>query len=216
MGRRRVSAWCKGGWGPGLAAVAAARPAENLPEKQRFWGVAAIIVTAVVLSWLRVVGGVVIVAALAFAASTKAGADFAAVWTLAEITLTGIVVTAQAVRRVVTTDPAAAVEHAHDTETIGRPSLGDVRQAVDELRSSPLRTELTQARRALAAEEVEVSVVGESVGLAHAVDEAFGSVVREGTVNVLRHSGAWRCLVRVSRWGQHLRPALVRRRVWGR
>lgn len=212
------------------------------------WQLAAI-VTAVVVGWPRVVGGVVAVAALAVAATARAGEDSTTVWTLAEVTLLAglvtavfvrliatidtlertrrqvaelavaaerdrvsrdlhdllghtlsvIVVKAQAVRRLIATDPAAAVEHARDIETIGRQSLGEVRQAVDDLRTSRLSTELHQARRALAAGGVQVSVAGESVDLPPAVDEVFGWVVREGSANVLRHSVARHCRIHVSR-----------------
>lgn len=222
------------------------------------WQLAAI-VTAVVVSWPRVVGGVVVVGALAFAATARAGADGATRWTLAEVTLLAglvtavfvqllgtiaalestrrqvaelavaaerdrvsrdlhdllghtlsvIVVKAQAVRRLVATDPAAVVEHASDIESIGRQALDDVRQAVDDLRTSRFSTELAQARWALAAAGVEASVVGESVSLPPAVDEVFGWVVREGTANVLRHSVARHCCIRVSREPESLALEMI-------
>ncbi|MEO6997504.1 MAG: histidine kinase [Terracoccus sp.] len=241
------------GWA-GLAALLMTCAATTLAFGEHWhtpWQLAAI-VTAVVVRWPRVVGGVVVVAGLAVAATARAGADGTTMWTLAEVTLLAglvsavfvrlvstiatlestrrqvaelavaaerdrvsrdlhdllghtlsvIVVKAQAVRRLVATDPAAVVEHAQDIETIGRQALSEVREAVDDLRTSRLCTELGQARRALAAGGVEASVVGESVALPPAVDEVFGWVVREGTANVLRHSEASRCGLRVSREGE--------------
>ncbi|MDN5768192.1 MAG: histidine kinase [Humibacillus sp.] len=234
----------------GLIALLAACAATTFAFGEHWqtpWQLAAI-VTAVVIGWPRVVGGVVAVTAMAVIATARAGEDSTTVWTLAEVTLLSglvtavfvrligtidtlertrrqvaelavaaerdrvsrdlhdllghtlsvIVVKAQAVRRLVATDPAAAVEHARDIETIGRQSLGEVRQAVDDLRTSRLRTELHQARRALAAGGVQVSVAGESVALPPQVDEVFGWVVREGSANVLRHSVARHCRIQVS------------------
>jgi two-component system, NarL family, sensor histidine kinase DesK len=113
-------------------------------------------------------------------------------------TLSVIVVKAEATRRLVTADPDAASAHAADIETIGRRALADVRDAVTGYRSVRLADELEAARTALAAADIDLEVAVPPHPLADQVDSLLGWVVREGTTNVLRHSGAGRCRVVVT------------------
>jgi two-component system sensor histidine kinase DesK len=116
-------------------------------------------------------------------------------------TLSVMVVKAQAVRRLARTDPDQVVAHAADIEDVGRQALGDVRRAVDALRSPCLADELENARRALTAAGVETTVLGEGLELPDDVDAAFAWVVREGTTNVLRHSAAAHCRIELADGG---------------
>jgi two-component system sensor histidine kinase DesK len=109
-------------------------------------------------------------------------------------TLSVMVVKAQAVRRLAAQDPDAAAEHAADIERIGRQALVDVRQAVDAMRAPTLAEELDGARRALDAAGI-ATTVDDSVMPSAAADEVLAWVVREGTTNVLRHSGASACQI---------------------
>jgi two-component system sensor histidine kinase DesK len=109
-------------------------------------------------------------------------------------TLSVMVVKAQAVRRLVAQDPAAAAEHAADIEQIGRRALVDVRQAVDAMRAPTLAEELDGARRALDAAGI-ATTVEEAGTLPAGSDEVLAWVVREGATNVLRHSGASTCRI---------------------
>ncbi|HET9499433.1 MAG TPA: histidine kinase [Marmoricola sp.] len=113
-------------------------------------------------------------------------------------TLSVMVVKAQAVRRLAASDPAAAAEHAADIEEVGRSALIDVRQAVDAMRAPSLSEELAGARRALEAAGIRATVVGEPQALPSGTEEALAWVVREGSTNVLRHSGAARCRIELS------------------
>jgi two-component system sensor histidine kinase DesK len=54
-------------------------------------------------------------------------------------TLSVIVVKAQAVRRLVDRDPAAAAAHGGDIERVGREALVEIRQAVGDARAHPRR-----------------------------------------------------------------------------
>ena len=110
-------------------------------------------------------------------------------------TLSVIVVKAQAVRRLATDDPDAAIAHAVDIEQIGRRALVDVRQAVDAMRSPSLAEELDGARHALDAAGIATTVDRSSVVVADTADELLAWVVREATTNVLRHSGASTCRI---------------------
>jgi two-component system sensor histidine kinase DesK len=115
-------------------------------------------------------------------------------------TLSVMVVKAQAVRRLIPTDPEAAANHADDIEQIGRRALVDVRQAVDAMRSPSLEDELQEVRRALDVAGIATTVdwlPGDP--LPGTADEVLAWVLREGATNVLRHSGASTCRIELAR-----------------
>jgi two-component system, NarL family, sensor histidine kinase DesK len=114
-------------------------------------------------------------------------------------TLSVMVVKAQAVRRLAARDPEAAAEHAADIEQIGRRALVDVRQAVDAMRAPTLTEELDGARRALDAAGISATVDRSGDPVPETADQVLAWVVREGTTNVLRHSGAAACRIEVAR-----------------
>ena len=68
-----------------------------------------------------------------------------------------------------------------------------MREAVDAMRALTLNEELDGARRALDAAGIRTEVSSYDGPLPAQADQAFAWVVREGTTNVLRHSGAGRC-----------------------
>lgn len=113
-------------------------------------------------------------------------------------TLSVVVVKSEAVRRLVDSDPVAAVAHAADIEAIGRRALADVRDAVTGYRSMRLADALSAARAALAAADIELEIAVPEDALGAQADALLGWVVREGTTNVLRHSGARRCRIIVT------------------
>jgi two-component system, NarL family, sensor histidine kinase DesK len=85
-----------------------------------------------------------------------------------------------------------------DVERLAREALADVRATVAGMRQLSLPGELAAARQALDA-------AGMAADLPTAVDdvpagyrELFAFAVREGTTNVVRHSGARRCVVRLT------------------
>ena len=108
-----------------------------------------------------------------------------------------VVVKAEAVRRLVGVDQAAAAGHASDIETIGRRALTEVRETVTGIRHTTLATELARAATALTDAGIDAEVGRPPTLLPEPVDEAFAWVVREGATNVIRHSRARRCTVRL-------------------
>jgi two-component system, NarL family, sensor histidine kinase DesK len=115
--------------------------------------------------------------------------------------LTTITVKAGLARRVLQSgaDPERAVAEVHEVEQLARQALTEVRATVSGYREASLAAEVAGARAALRAAEVEPV-------LPHAVDDVpaalqpvFAYVLREGVTNVLRHSGATRCEVRLGR-----------------
>ncbi|WP_253769754.1 sensor histidine kinase [Goodfellowiella coeruleoviolacea] len=113
--------------------------------------------------------------------------------------LTTITVKAGLARRVLerAADTDRAIAEVREVEELSRQALADVRATVSGYREVTLAAELVGARAALHAAGVEAD-------LPHAVDnvrpeyqEVFGYVLREGITNVLRHSRASRCAVRL-------------------
>jgi two-component system sensor histidine kinase DesK len=114
-------------------------------------------------------------------------------------TLSMVVVKAEAVRRLAPRDTEAAVRHAADIETIGRQALTEVREAVTGYRDASLAFELDSARAALEAAGIECVVKESGPALSWETDMLLSWVVREGITNVVRHSGARRCVITLRR-----------------
>lgn len=113
--------------------------------------------------------------------------------------LTTITVKAGLARRILESsgDGAQVVAELRDVESLSRTALSEVRSTVSGYRKASLPAELVGARVALQAAEIVAD-------LPHAVDnvpaelqEPFAYVLREGVTNVIRHSRASRCEVRL-------------------
>jgi two-component system sensor histidine kinase DesK len=113
--------------------------------------------------------------------------------------LTTITVKAGLARRILESsgDRDQAIAELRDLEHLSRTALSEVRSTVSGYRKASLPAELVGARVALQAAEI-------TADLPHAVDnvpaelqEPFAYVLREGVTNVIRHSGAHRCEVRL-------------------
>jgi signal transduction histidine kinase len=86
-----------------------------------------------------------------------------------------------------------------DIERVARESLQDVRQAVDGYRQPSFTSAVAGARAALAAAGIESTVDVSAESLPTAVDATLAWAVREGVTNVIRHSGAAACSIRLTR-----------------
>jgi two-component system sensor histidine kinase DesK len=80
---------------------------------------------------------------------------------------------------------------------VARQSLHEVRQAVSGYRQPTLEGELEGARVALSAAGIVADFERAPVTLDPEVEAVLAWTVREGATNVIRHSGATRCQVRV-------------------
>ncbi len=110
-----------------------------------------------------------------------------------------IVVKAEVVRRLVPHDAAAAATAAGDIEQVGRKALVEVREAVTGYRQRDLSGELAGARATLQAGGIDTVVDATAGQLGDRADALLGWAVREGSTNVLRHSGARRCTITLRR-----------------
>jgi two-component system sensor histidine kinase DesK len=124
-------------------------------------------------------------------------------------TLSVMVVKAEAVRRLVTTDPDAAAAHAADIERVGRTALLDVRQAVDAMRAPTLPEELVGARDALEAAGISTTIAAGAGDVPADAGAVLAWALREGITNVLRHSGASSCTIEVTDHGDHTELVVV-------
>jgi two-component system, NarL family, sensor histidine kinase DesK len=113
-------------------------------------------------------------------------------------TLSVIALKAELAGRLVSSSPDQASREIAEVERVARGALGEVREAVSGYRQPTLAGELAGARMALSAAGVAVDVVSPSVALDPSVEAVLAWAVREGATNVIRHSGASRCSVRVA------------------
>jgi two-component system, NarL family, sensor histidine kinase DesK len=91
-----------------------------------------------------------------------------------------------------------AVTEIRELEQVARTALGEVREAVSGYRQPTLAGELAGARMALAAAGIEADIHETPVPLDPAVEAVLAWAVREGATNVIRHSGARHCTLRVT------------------
>jgi two-component system, NarL family, sensor histidine kinase DesK len=88
---------------------------------------------------------------------------------------------------------------------LSRDALADVRRAVQGYRDLTLPGELARAREALRAAQIEADLPHSAEEVRSDLRELFAWTVREGVTNVIRHSGATRCTVRLAEAGVEVR-----------
>lgn len=111
--------------------------------------------------------------------------------------LTVITVKAELAGRLMEANPARAAAEVADVEQLARAALADVRAAVAGYRELSLAGELVAARAALQAAEVKADLPTVVDEVPEQNRELFAWVVREGVTNVVRHSGAKKCTIRL-------------------
>jgi two-component system sensor histidine kinase DesK len=112
--------------------------------------------------------------------------------------LTVITVKAELAQRLFEVDPERARAEIADLERLSRDALGDVRRAVEGYRELTLPGELARARMALEAAEIEPRLPSSADDVPSSLRELFAWTIREGVTNVVRHSGASSCTVRLT------------------
>ncbi|MEV0794019.1 sensor histidine kinase [Kribbella sp. NPDC050459] len=112
--------------------------------------------------------------------------------------LTVITVKAELAGKLIAANPARAAAEVADVESLARAALADVRAAVAGYRELSLAGELVSARAALQAAEIKADLPTAVDEVPEENRELFAWMVREGVTNVVRHSGAKRCTIRIS------------------
>ena len=106
--------------------------------------------------------------------------------------------------RLVMVAPERAVEEIHDIESVAREALRETRETISGYRQPTLDAELHGARELLAAAGIACDCEVESISLPATIEAVLASAVREGVTNVIRHSRAKHCTIRVTRDGQNV------------
>jgi two-component system sensor histidine kinase DesK len=112
-------------------------------------------------------------------------------------TLSLIALKSELAGRLVEQDPRMATQEIHEVEQVARQALRDVREAVAGYRQHSLRAELDGARQILEAAGIEPTIEYEVSSLPQNIDAVLGWVVREAVTNVIRHSRAQHCRIRI-------------------
>ncbi|WP_203960720.1 sensor histidine kinase [Actinocatenispora thailandica] len=94
-------------------------------------------------------------------------------------------------------DVALAVGEVTELENMARAALSEMRATISDYRTLSLDSELAGARTALRAGGVRADLPATTDAVRAELREAFGYVVREAVTNVLRHSDAELCTVRL-------------------
>ncbi len=100
--------------------------------------------------------------------------------------------------RLIEKDTAQAAQEIQEVEHAARQALHEVREAVAGYRQPTLHTELEGARQILEAAGITCTIENDMEVLPPIVDAVLAWTVREGVTNVIRHSRARRCTIRVN------------------
>jgi two-component system sensor histidine kinase DesK len=111
--------------------------------------------------------------------------------------LTVITIKAELAGRLLQVAPERAEAEVNDMEKLARQALADIRRTVGAYREVCLEEELASARSALSAAGIEARLPQSVADVPEPRGTLFGWAVREGVTNVVRHSGATRCVITV-------------------
>lgn len=124
-------------------------------------------------------------------------------------TLSLITLKSELAGRLLEKDSHAALQEIHEVERVARQALREVREAVAGYRQRTLRGELDGARQILEAAGIICTVEQEAQPLPPSIEVVLAWIVREGVTNVIRHSRAQRCLIRITAADKNVRVEVV-------
>jgi two-component system sensor histidine kinase DesK len=124
-------------------------------------------------------------------------------------TLSLITLKSQLAGRLLEKDPHTASQEVHEIERVARQALREVREAVADYRKRTLHGELDGARQILEAAGVVFTVEYEAQSLPLDTDAVLAWVVREGVTNVIRHSRAKHCVIRITSTHEFVRAEVI-------
>jgi two-component system sensor histidine kinase DesK len=101
--------------------------------------------------------------------------------------------------RLLPSSPERAAREIHQAEAVARRALREVREAVAGYRQPTLVEELHGAEEMLRAAGIACRIENGASLLPKSVESMLAWTVREGTTNVIRHSGARHCTIRLVR-----------------
>jgi two-component system sensor histidine kinase DesK len=104
--------------------------------------------------------------------------------------------------------PEKAATEVHDIESVARRALREVREAVAGYRRPTLDDELDGAREMLEAAGITCRIENRIGVSSNGTDAAIAWAVREGVTNVIRHSRAQCCKIRLTQDGEEVRAEI--------
>ncbi len=111
--------------------------------------------------------------------------------------LSVIALKSELAHKLVEREPRRAAAELDDIQSVTRTALSEVREAVEGYRQLALSEALENARTALGAAGIDCNLTEADVTFPADVDAVLAWAVREGTTNVIRHSHALHCTIRV-------------------
>jgi two-component system sensor histidine kinase DesK len=117
-------------------------------------------------------------------------------------TLSVIALKSELAARLVDRDAARAVAELDDVQAVTRQALAEVREAVHSYRRLGLEEALAGARAQLDAAGIETRLDESEVALTDGAETVLAWAVREGVTNVVRHSHARHCAIRLRSDGE--------------
>jgi two-component system sensor histidine kinase DesK len=112
-------------------------------------------------------------------------------------TLSLITLKSELARHLITENPVRSAQELFEMEGVARQTLREVREAVAGYRQPQLEGELEGARQLLAAAGINYQIEPMKNSLPSVVDAVLACIVREGVTNVIRHSRARQCYIRL-------------------
>jgi two-component system sensor histidine kinase DesK len=114
-------------------------------------------------------------------------------------TLSLITLKSKLAGRLVEQEPVRAAQEIREIERVARQALREVREAVTGYRQPRLANEVDSARQLLEAAGIECFLQYTGLELPTVSDAVLAWAVREGVTNVIRHSHARHCIIRLNR-----------------
>lgn len=111
--------------------------------------------------------------------------------------------------RLLPDDPERARAEIGDVERVARESMTAVRETIGGFRQPTLSAELSGVADALRAAGIDARFETEELPLEPVADALMAWTVREGVTNVMRHSGATTCLIRIGQAGSQVYAEVV-------
>jgi two-component system sensor histidine kinase DesK len=111
--------------------------------------------------------------------------------------LSSITLKSELTYRLLPRNPGSARQQIAEILEVARQALADVRQVARGYRDMSLAAEANSARSVFSAAEVQAQIDISCGDIPQEVDTVLATVLRESTTNVLRHSKAQHCIVRV-------------------
>jgi two-component system sensor histidine kinase DesK len=114
-------------------------------------------------------------------------------------TLSLITLKSELARRLIEKDSTQAVQEVLEIERTARRALREVRETIAGYRQGSLASELDGARQILKAAGIVCNVEQATGAFPQGIEVPLAWAVREGVTNVIRHSRAKQCLLRITR-----------------